>query len=72
MRALDVVSAHSLRRLIGELRRESTTVFLTIHYMEEADQLCDRIAILVKGKIRTVDTPRRIKDSIVGAPVIEV
>jgi ABC-2 type transport system ATP-binding protein len=68
---LDVVSAHSLRRLIEALRKEGTTVFLTTHYIEEADQLCDRIAILVGGEIMMVDTPGSIKDSVVGAPVIE-
>jgi len=68
---LDVVSAHSLRRFIGELREEDTTVFLTTHYIEEADQLSDRIAILVKGKIVAVDTPVNIKKSVKGTPVIE-
>lgn len=68
---LDVVSAHSLRRFIGELREEDTTVFLTTHYIEEANQLSDHIAILVKGKIVTVDTPDSIKDSVNGTPVIE-
>jgi ABC-2 type transport system ATP-binding protein len=53
---LDVMSALSLREFIGELRVEDTTVFLTTHYIEEVDQLSDRIAILVKGKITTIDT----------------
>jgi len=68
---LDVVSAHALRRFIRELREEDTTVFLTTHYIEEADQLSDRIAILVKGKIVAVDTPVNIKNSVKGTPVIE-
>jgi ABC-2 type transport system ATP-binding protein len=69
---LDVVSALSLRRLIDELRAEDTTVFLTTHYIEEADQLSDRIAIIVKGKIVTVDTPENIKQSVRGVPILEV
>jgi len=69
---LDVVSARSLRRLVGELRAEDTTVFLTTHYIEEADQLSDRVAIIVKGKIVTIDSPEKIKQSIRGVPVIEV
>ena len=69
---LDVVSALSLRRLIEELREEDTTVFLTTHYIEEADQLSDRIAIIVKGKIVTVDTPENIKQSVRGVPILEV
>jgi ABC-2 type transport system ATP-binding protein len=68
---LDVMSALSLREFIGELRAEDTTVFLTTHYIEEADQLSDRIAILVKGKITTIDTSENIKRSVRGTPVIE-
>jgi ABC-2 type transport system ATP-binding protein len=58
---LDVVSAHSLREYIERLRTQGTTVFLTTHYIEEADHLCDRIAILVQGKIVVLDTPEEIK-----------
>jgi len=68
---LDVVSAISLRKLIRELRKEDITVFLTTHYIEEADQLSDRVAIIVEGKIVVVDTPENIKQSIGGAPVLE-
>ncbi|MFQ6053817.1 MAG: ABC transporter ATP-binding protein, partial [Candidatus Bathyarchaeia archaeon] len=60
---LDVVSALALRRFIDELRLEDTTVFLTTHYIEEADQLSDRIAIIVDGKIVTVDEPEDIKNA---------
>ena len=56
---LDVVSARSLRLFIKELHTKETTVLLTTHYIEEADHLSDRIAIMVKGKIRTVDTRAR-------------
>jgi ABC-2 type transport system ATP-binding protein len=68
---LDVMSALSLRNFIGELRREETTVFLTTHYIQEADQLCDRIGIIVKGKIVTVDTPENIKAAIDIKPIVE-
>jgi len=68
---LDVMSALSLRKFIGELRMEDATVFLTTHYIEEADQLSDRIAIIVQGKIVTVDTSENIKSSVRGIPVIE-
>jgi ABC-2 type transport system ATP-binding protein len=68
---LDVMSALSLREFIGKLRAEDTTVFLTTHYIEEADQLSDRIAILLKGKITTIDTSENIKRSVRGTPVIE-
>jgi ABC-2 type transport system ATP-binding protein len=58
---LDVVSAHTLREYIERLRTLGTTVFLTTHYIEEADRLCDRIAILVQGKIVVLDTSEEIK-----------
>jgi ABC-2 type transport system ATP-binding protein len=54
---LDVLSARILRAMIKELKALGVTVFLTTHYIEEAEQLCDRVAILVKGTIKTVDTP---------------
>jgi len=60
---LDVVAARSLRNLITNMRQSGTTVFLTTHYLEEADSLCDRVAIIVKGKIIKIDTPRILKES---------
>jgi len=58
---LDVVAARSLRNLISNLRRQGITIFLTTHYLEEADLLCDRVAILVKGRILAIDTPESLK-----------
>jgi len=58
---LDVVAARSLRNLISNLRQQGVTIFLTTHYLEEADLLCDRVAILVKGRILTLDTPLSLK-----------
>jgi len=58
---LDVVAARSLRNLISNLHQEGITVFLTTHYLEEADLLCDRVAILVKGRIIKVDSPQALK-----------
>jgi ABC-2 type transport system ATP-binding protein len=54
---LDVLSTRILRALIKELKALGVTIFLTTHYIEEAEQLCDRVAILVNGTIKTVDTP---------------
>lgn len=68
---LDVMSARSLREIIKELRNAGVTVFLTTHYIEEADQLCDRIAIIVKGRIVTVDTPEGMKSNANSPPVVE-
>ncbi|MDI3341549.1 MAG: ABC transporter ATP-binding protein [Sphaerobacter sp.] len=60
-RGLDPTSARELRNLVKQLRRQGTTVFLTTHYMEEADELCDRVAFLSQGKIVALDTPRELK-----------
>ena len=58
---LDVVSARNLRQMIAGLREEGITVFLTTHYLEEAERLCDRIALLVRGRIVAVDTVAGLK-----------
>jgi ABC-2 type transport system ATP-binding protein len=68
---LDVMSARSLRQFLKDLRETGVTVFLTTHYIEEADQLCDRIAIIVKGRIIAVDTPEKLKAVVQGTSVIE-
>ena len=60
-RGLDPSSAHELRALVTDLSRRGTTVCLTTHYMEEADDLCDRVAFLSQGKIVALDTPRELK-----------
>jgi len=68
---LDVVAARSLRALIGNLREQGITAFLTTHYLEEADILCDRIAILVKGRIVAIDTPKMLKAATEEEPMTE-
>ena len=68
---LDVMSARSLRLLLKDLRETGVTIFLTTHYIEEADQLCDRIAVIVKGRIVTIDTPENMKSMVQDIPVIE-
>jgi ABC-2 type transport system ATP-binding protein len=60
-RGLDPASARKLRELIRDLARDGTTVFLTTHYMDEADELCDRVAFLKSGKIVALDTPQELK-----------
>jgi len=62
---IDVASARQVRQIIAELHRKGTTVFLTTHYIEEAERLCERIAFIVQGKIvqtdRTVDLLQPVK-----------
>lgn len=60
-RGLDPTVAREIRAFIAELAKQGVTVFLTTHYMEEADQLCDRVAFLNAGRVVTVDTPTRLK-----------
>jgi len=60
-RGLDPTSARDVRRLVREQARQGATVFLTTHYMEEADELCDRVAFLAAGRIVALDTPRELK-----------
>jgi ABC-2 type transport system ATP-binding protein len=60
-RGLDPSSARELRELIRRLSGEGTTVFLTTHYMEEADDLCHRVAFLSAGRLVALDTPRELK-----------
>jgi ABC-2 type transport system ATP-binding protein len=53
---IDVGSARQIRQLIAKLNRRGTTIFLTTHYIEEAERLCERIAFIVKGQIVRVDS----------------
>lgn len=53
---IDVASARQIRQLIQELHGSGTTIFLTTHYIEEAERLCDRIAFIVGGRIVLVDS----------------
>ena len=69
---LDVMSARNLRRMIAGLRDEGVTVFLTTHYLEEAERLCDRIAIIVQGRIVALDTVDGLKASVQGRTAVEV
>jgi ABC-2 type transport system ATP-binding protein len=68
---LDVVSARTLRRMIEGFKEREITVFLTTHYIEEAGSLCDRIAILVRGKIITIDTPHALEAAAQEMPVLD-
>ena len=60
-RGLDPTSARDVRAIIREHVGSGNTVFLTTHYMEEADDLCDRVAFLAAGAIVALDTPRELK-----------
>jgi ABC-2 type transport system ATP-binding protein len=57
---LDPTARRNLWELIRKVRREGMTVILTTHYMEEAEELCDRVAIMDEGKIVAMDTPKKL------------
>jgi ABC-2 type transport system ATP-binding protein len=63
---LDVAAARDVRKFILQWMKEdqTRTLLLTTHYMVEADELCDRVAIINKGKVLACDTPSRLKQSL--------
>lgn len=63
---LDPQARHNLWNLIKNIRESGTTVILTTHYMDEAEQLCDRIAIMDEGKIIKLDSPDKMIDELVA------
>jgi ABC-2 type transport system ATP-binding protein len=69
---LDPQAARDLRDRVRELKRQGRTVLLTTHYMEEADQLCDRIAIIDHGEIVALDTPAALKRRIRAEEVVSL
>jgi ABC-2 type transport system ATP-binding protein len=69
---LDPQSRLALWDLLGELHAAGQTILLTTHYMEEADKLCDRVAIMDHGKILALDTPEALKESIGADTVVTV
>jgi ABC-2 type transport system ATP-binding protein len=69
---LDPQSRLALWDLLGELHRAGQTIMLTTHYMEEADRLCQRVAIMDHGKILALDTPSALKQSIGADTVVTV
>jgi ABC-2 type transport system ATP-binding protein len=70
---LDPVSRVAVWEMLSRLKRErDLTILVTTHYMDEADKLCDRIAIVDHGKLMALDSPLKLKASIPGKNVIEV
>jgi ABC-2 type transport system ATP-binding protein len=60
-RGLDPIAAREVRETVEQLRQEGTTILLTTHLMEEADQLCQQVAFIVSGRLVANDTPRSLK-----------
>ncbi len=64
---LDPQARRNLWELIRTIRGRGTTVVLTTHYMDEAETLCDRVAIVEKGKVIAIDSPERLIDRLVAS-----
>lgn len=59
---LDPIGARMLHDIITNLKRDGKTILLTTHYMYEADELCDRVAIINKGRLIALDSPKHLKE----------
>ena len=67
---IDVASARQIRQLIADLHHAGTTIFLTTHYIEEAERLCERIAFIVRGKIVRIDTVANLLQPVLESHVL--
>jgi len=69
---LDVQSVLIIRDLIQKLNQQGLTIFLTTHNIEEASQMCDRVAIINRGKIAAINTPEKLKRTVKSLQSVEV
>lgn len=69
---IDIVGKHKVWNMLLELRDSGSTIILATNELYEADQLSDRVAIMHKGKLLVCDTPKKLKDSILGGDIIDV
>ena len=69
---LDPQTRLSLWDILRQLHREGRTIVMTTHYMEEADKLCDRIAIVDRGELLELDTPDALKQRAPGGTLVEI
>jgi ABC-2 type transport system ATP-binding protein len=67
---IDVASARQVRQIIANLHRQGTTIFLTTHYIEEAERLCERIAFIVNGRIVRTDRTADLLQPVKGKNVL--
>ncbi|MFO7958672.1 MAG: ABC transporter ATP-binding protein [Candidatus Brocadiia bacterium] len=69
---LDVRSARLIRDIVRDMNRDGLTVFLTTHNMSEAEEMCDRVAIINHGRIVAIDTPDQLRDAMKSSQYVEV
>jgi ABC-2 type transport system ATP-binding protein len=69
---IDIVGKHRIWNMLLELRDEGSTIILATNELYEADQLSDRVGILHKGKLLVCETPKKLKDSIIGGDIMDI
>src|SRR5258708_5636283 len=69
---LDPQARLALWEILRELHRQGRTIVMSTHYMEEADQLCDRLAIIDRGRLLALDTPASLREQAPGDTLVEV
>lgn len=69
---IDIVGKHKIWNMLKELREEGSTIILATNELYEADVLSDRVGILHHGRLLICDTPKRLKDSLVGGDIIDI
>jgi ABC-2 type transport system ATP-binding protein len=69
---LDPQSRLAIWEILGQIHREGQTIVLTTHYMEEADRLCQRVAIMDHGRILALDTPEGLKRTVGGDAIVRI
>ncbi len=69
---IDIANARQIRKLISSLKTSGTTVFLTTHYIEEAERLCDRIAFIVDGRVVRTEVTTDLLRDVQGQHIIEL
>ena len=70
--AMDPQSRHAVWDFINELKKKGKTIILTTHYMEEAQELCDRVGIIDHGKLIALGTPKQLMDKFQAKDLEEV
>src|SRR5580693_728056 len=69
---LDPQARLEIHELVQDLRREKRTILITTHYIEEAEKLCDRVAIIDEGRVVAIGTPRELQERSAGKSSIEI
>jgi ABC-2 type transport system ATP-binding protein len=69
---IDIVGRHKIWKMLRDMRDEGSTIILATNELHEADVLSDRVSIMHRGKLLVCDTPKKLKDSIVGGDIIDI